>query len=161
MSKGTNAYVAVEGNLALSLNKSRFRVIEGGRTEHSRRIVAADSSSQHISKCKANARTTRNVGIARKRHVACLVTTLLAVSVLAVTWRVTDIASQRRIDAALAQATFQTVTVMPGDSLWNIAERNPVEGCTTSELVRCIRDVNQIDDACLQTGMRLSVPHSL
>jgi len=161
MSKGTAAYVAIEGNLALSLNQPRFRVIEGGHSDSDRTSACSARPAHATAQRQAVRATPRAKASARNWHALCVATSLFVVAMLAVTWRVTDIANQHRIDAALSQATFQTVTVMPGDSLWVIAERNPVEGCSTSELVRCIRDVNQIDDACLQTGMRLSVPHSL
>lgn len=161
MSKGTAAYVAIEGNLALSLNQPHFRVIEGGRSDGGRTSARSTRPSSATAQRQVVRAMSRAKAPAHDWHALCVVTSLFVVTMLAVTWRVTDIANQHRIDAALSQATFQTVTVMPGDSLWVIAERNPIEGCSTSELVRCIRDINEIDDACLQTGMRLSVPHSL
>lgn len=160
MNKGTKAYFACEGNLALSVTEPRLRVIEGGGRQGA--SPRRDSSHQKVASVAGQAKpSARQNPSARKRQAVCLMASLMLVTMIAVTWRVSDIVAQHRIDAALAQATFSTVTVMPGDSLWNIAERNPVEGCSTSDLVRCIRDVNEIDDACLQTGMRLSVPHSM
>jgi hypothetical protein len=118
--------------------RPRFRVIEGGASRQSER----------------NPRRAAH-------HVHALTATLLLVALVVVMLFLNAVADrmvQRRVDDALADTTVENVVVMPGDTLWDIADRHPVPGCTTQELVRVIRDINDIDDANLSIGMCIDVP---
>ncbi len=94
----------------------------------------------------------------RQRLVTAFVGAFIGLLVMAMSWLYVDEATQARIDEALSQATLEMVTVMPGDTLWQIAERHPVDGCTTSQLVDYIRCVNDLSQSSLSVGMRLEVP---
>lgn len=101
----------------------------------------------------------RGLSHVRRQPVArAFVGAFIGLLVVAMSWLYVDEAAQARIDAALAQTTLQEVTVMPGDTLWEIAEQHPVEGCTTSQLVDYIRCVNDLSQLSLSVGMRLEVP---
>ena len=45
-----------------------------------------------------------------------------------------------------------------GDTLWNIAEKNPIDGLSITETVDAIKMVNDLDSGLLVPGMELSVP---
>lgn len=57
-------------------------------------------------------------------------------------------------------ATFDTVkvTVLPGDTLWSLAERYPIEGRSTAQTVDLLADINELDGPAIHAGVALSVP---
>lgn len=58
---------------------------------------------------------------------------------------------------AAVSATFETVTVVPGDSLWSIASKvAPNED--PREVIDEISDLNMLDGATLQVGDELAIP---
>ncbi|WP_298578903.1 LysM peptidoglycan-binding domain-containing protein [uncultured Olegusella sp.] len=63
-----------------------------------------------------------------------------------------------RIAAAQLNLRYATTTVQPGDSLWSIAESHQIKGMSTSETLRLIEQLNNIDAQSLSVGMNLSVP---
>lgn len=50
--------------------------------------------------------------------------------------------------------------VQPGESLWSIAEDNPIEGFTTQEVAQMILQENSLESSMLQPGQTLLVPHT-
>lgn len=56
-------------------------------------------------------------------------------------------------------ATSIEVRIAAGDTLWEIAERNPVEGMRTEELVDHIARVNGIEGGLVRVGTVVTVPH--
>lgn len=52
----------------------------------------------------------------------------------------------------------KNVTVSAGESLWSIAEDNPVDGLAVEEAVEVIRDLNDLTNASLHPGMELTIP---
>ena len=78
--------------------------------------------------------------------------------VMACTWLAVDMHTKQSVDNALASVSYETIVVHQGDSLWSIAQKHPVPGCTTDQLVHHIRAYNGIEDACLSCGMRINVP---
>ena len=63
-----------------------------------------------------------------------------------------------RIATAQANLRYATTTVQPGDSLWSIAESHQIKGMSTSETLRLIEQLNNINAQSLSVGMNLSVP---
>lgn len=51
-----------------------------------------------------------------------------------------------------------TVRVESGDTLWQLAQRHPVEGLTTEQTVELIVQHNQLDGATVQAGAQIAVP---
>lgn len=120
-----------------------FRVIEGGRRGHE----AARSRSVH---------GAAHLG-AREALLGLFGVALVLVT-LASAWRISDALVSARAHDAPAGCSSAAVTVLPGDSLWLIAERHPVSGCTTAELVRHIKEANHLSTSALSAGMVLDVP---
>ncbi|MBQ6651273.1 MAG: LysM peptidoglycan-binding domain-containing protein, partial [Atopobiaceae bacterium] len=59
---------------------------------------------------------------------------------------------------AFANVTLEEVVVMPGDSLWQLAESHPVAGVSTADVVSYISESNDLPSANLQVGQHLLVP---
>jgi nucleoid-associated protein YgaU len=75
---------------------------------------------------------------------------LLGVAVSGLTsWRVSNAIEDRGVEVVLVQ---------PGDTLWSIATRRSVDGCSTSELVRWIREQNELKSARILAGQRITAP---
>lgn len=64
-----------------------------------------------------------------------------------------SIARQDTVDSDTSK-----ITVRPGDTLWDIAERHGVSGRSTAETVRFIMAENDLEDASIAVGQSLSVP---
>lgn len=114
-----------------------LRVIEGGAAP---RTAAAPRAAE------------RSFGI------GALVSATLVALALVLVWSFVDGLRHRRVAAALDGTQTQVVTVMPGDSLWKIAEAHPLDGCTTAELVGHISQANAVTGEALQVGMQLEIP---
>ena len=77
---------------------------------------------------------------------------------LGAAWTLSDFTHAVACKNAFEQATYETITVHTGDSLWSIADAHPVAGRTTDDLVRHIRESNGLTSACIQPGMALTAP---
>ena len=122
-----------------TIGHAPFTVIEGGRN-------------------RGMAQTSRITRLERKAHlVVCLLAVCIAL-VLGMIWRQVDARNRARVEALLTGCDLTLVTIMPGDTLWGIAEEYPVEGCRTSAVVQYIMSCNDLDNASLQAGMQLYVP---
>ena len=62
--------------------------------------------------------------------------------------------------SAFAQVGTEAVTVMPGDSLWSLAEEHPVDGASTAEVVDFISQENGLSSSSLSIGQSVYVPVS-
>ncbi|WP_309068090.1 LysM peptidoglycan-binding domain-containing protein [Microbacterium sp.] len=60
-------------------------------------------------------------------------------------------------DAGAPVGTFATVTVMPGDSLWSIAE-DVAPAADPRDVVDAIVALNQLPSSSVAAGERLSIP---
>lgn len=69
-----------------------------------------------------------------------------------------DVQIAQARDEALSGLPLEEVVVMPGDSLWQIAEAHPVEGVSTADVVSYISSSNNLPSANLQVGQHLFVP---
>ena len=55
---------------------------------------------------------------------------------------------------------LETVSVSPGDTLWGIAIKHPVDSLTTKETVAYIKEINNLSGTGLAAGIELRVPLS-
>ncbi len=58
---------------------------------------------------------------------------------------------------AVPAASFETVAVMPGDTLWSIAE-SVAPGVDPRSAVSAIQRVNSLGTGALQVGQQLAIP---
>jgi len=133
----SRAIARTNGSLALDNSGSALRVIEGG--------LRARQRQQHTAMAQAK--------------VFCVA--LVMVLAVGAFWRHIDIAAQKNREQHLSEASTEVITVMPGDSLWNIAATHPVSGCTTSQVARHIASANGLDSNLLTVGMQLEVPQTI
>lgn len=62
---------------------------------------------------------------------------------------------------AIASANRTEVSVLPGDSLWSIAERHSIAGLSTEESVQVISEWNDLKSSMLVAGTTLTVPAAI
>lgn len=97
----------------------------------------------------------------RSVHTVSQSTNPLFVSVLVLMFTAI-IASTLLLQTAIAheQPTnlFETVTVMPGETVWEICEAHPVLGVSTYEMVKKVLALNEKSDATIVPGERLLLP---
>ena len=63
-----------------------------------------------------------------------------------------------RVHNRLVACDTCEVRVLPGQTMWSLAQEHGVEGVSESELVSWIRDANGLDSALLMPGQLLVVP---
>ena len=134
---------ATEGTLARNAARPQFRVIEGG---------AAHAATAH------GHGTRRRHGMPRREARVLCAAACCVMVVLGALWYAGDIRASARRQQAFAAASYETIVVMPGETLWSIAQQHPVQGCTTAEVVRHISQSNALGSGLLTSGMELSVP---
>lgn len=66
-------------------------------------------------------------------------------------------AAKAESGTALASAHYQTITVLPGESLWSIAGQVDSKA-NKGDLVALIIDLNGLSGSALHAGQRLRVP---
>ncbi|MDO4805908.1 MAG: LysM peptidoglycan-binding domain-containing protein [Coriobacteriales bacterium] len=59
---------------------------------------------------------------------------------------------------ALSQARTEVVHVIYGDTLWNIAQRHAIPGCSTKDVLSWVMQHNDLSSARLRPGQCLVVP---
>ena len=95
----------------------------------------------------------------RRCDVVCVVViALVSLIVFAGTWLYTDLSTEARLQSAFDASSYETITVVSGDSLWSIAEAHPVSGCTTQQVANHICESNNLESSYLATGIKLVVP---
>lgn len=120
-----------DASYALAYDRPKFKVIEGGLNRH-------------------EARRCDVIGVVAMAVVALVVFTGA--------WLVTDRMTEARVQNAFGASSYETITVVNGDSLWSIAESHPVSGCTTQQVVSHIREENGLESSYLVAGAKLVVP---
>ncbi len=145
--------IRVVGNLALApVEEHRFTVIDGSAA----RKAVAPSRPQLFAPIAYPSRTVLEGAKINDKLVFTL--TALAVSIcVAGTIFMGSAASDSKLNALL-NAPTKIVEVTTGDTLWNIAEKNPIDGLSITETVDAIKMVNDLDSGLLVPGMELSVP---
>lgn len=145
--------IRVVGNLALApAEEHRFTVIDGSAAQK----AIAPSRPQLFAPIAYPSRTVLEGAKMNDKLVFTLAA--LAVSVcVAGTIFMGSASSDSKLNALL-NAPTKIVEVTTGDTLWNIAEKNPIDGLSITETVDAIKMVNDLDSGLLVTGMELSVP---
>lgn len=116
---------------AKTYDRPKYRVIEGGLHRHEAK---------------------------RSDVIAVIAMTIVSFVVFAGAWLITDHITEARMQAAFDATSYETITVVNGDSLWSIAEEHPVSGCTTQQVVDHIYETNDLESACLAAGAKITVP---
>lgn len=145
--------IRVVGNLALApAEEHRFTVIDGSAAQK----AVAPSRPQLFAPIAYPSRTVLEGAKINDKLVFTL--TALAVSIcVAGTIFMGSASSDSKLNALL-NAPTKIVEVTTGDTLWNIAEKNPIDGLSITETVDAIKMVNDLDSGLLVPGMELSVP---
>ena len=86
-----------------------------------------------------------------------LISIFMMVACLAISYNL-EARAVGRMETALNSADTIEVTVVPGDTLWGIANQHQIDGIDTSEVVRWIEEVNHIDGGVIHVGQNLTVP---
>ena len=144
--------IRVVGNLALApAEEHRFTVIDGSAAQK----AVAPSRPQLFAPIAYPSRTVLEGAKMNDKLVFTLAA--LAVSVcVAGTIFMGSASSDSKLNALLNATKIVEVTT--GDTLWNIAEKNPIDGLSITETVDAIKMVNDLDTGLLVPGMELSVP---
>ena len=145
-----------QGNLAIDMYhiepaRPSFSVIDGCRDDRSRERVLAKPSRRPVPDRMVAPRRSLSPAVASLLIVA-LVVSVFVIGFASVLGR-----AQAHSDA-IAGIRTETIEVVSGDSLWNIAAEHSVEGLTTQETVDFIRDANDLEVSMLSAGMELDVP---
>lgn len=145
--------IRVVGNLALApAEEHRFTVIDGSAAQK----AVAPSRPQLFAPIAYPSRTVLEGAKMNDKLVFTLAA--LAVSAcVAGTIFMGSASSDSKLNALL-NAPTKIVEVTTGDTLWNIAEKNPIDGLSITETVDAIKMVNDLDSGLLVPGMELSVP---
>lgn len=145
--------IRVVGNLALApVEEHRFTVIDGSAA----RKAVAPSHPQLFAPIAYPSRTVLEGAKMKDKLVFALAA--LAVSICAAGIMFMGSATSNSKLDALLNAPANVVEVTAGDTLWNIAEKNPIDGLSIAETVDAIKMVNDLDSGLLVPGMELSVP---
>lgn len=132
--------------------RPQFRVVEGGLKDHKAHKDNGNKTAAH--EVVAFVPSAAPAPSCRK----AIILAAFALAAFALAWGLTDVFMARAQKAAFSQVSYETIVVHAGDSLWTIADEHPVDGRTTEEVARYIRDYNDLDSSCLYAGMELSVP---
>lgn len=145
--------IRVVGNLALTPAEEHcFTVIDGSAAQK----AVAPSRPQLFAPIAYPSRTVLEGAKMNDKLVFSLAA--LAVSIcVAGTIFMGSASSDSKLNALL-NAPTKIVEVTTGDTLWNIAEKNPIDGLSITETVDAIKMVNDLDSGLLVPGMELSVP---
>lgn len=145
--------IRVVGNLALApAEEHRFTVIDGSAAQK----AVAPSRPQLFAPIAYPSRTVLEGAKMNDKLVFSLAA--LAVSICVAGTIFMGAASSDSKLNALLNAPTKIVEVTTGDTLWNIAEKNPIDGLSITETVDAIKMVNDLDSGLLVPGMELSVP---
>ncbi|MGR1083658.1 LysM peptidoglycan-binding domain-containing protein [Olegusella massiliensis] len=143
----TNYSYETAGSSALTpqYRRTTFTLIQGGKD------------------CATNCPSTRtNLHQSTVQQRSYRFTIFAALVVVAITFAaslyISDQLDANRIATAQLNLRYATTTVQPGDSLWSISESHQIKGMSTSETLRLIEQLNNIDAQSLSVGMNLSVP---
>jgi LysM repeat protein len=63
-------------------------------------------------------------------------------------------------DSVQSTVSFETVTVMPGDTLWSIAQ-SVAPNADAQAVIAAIEELNQLETLTVQPGQKLAIPADL
>lgn len=90
----------------------------------------------------------------RRRRITVLA---IALGAVALWWAPGATASD---DAGEVTSSFDTYTVVPGDTLWSIASERTAAGDDVHQTVELVQDMNGLTSSMLVAGAQLYVPAS-
>lgn len=101
--------------------------------------------------------TARREPMRLTRRGRILVGTLVALPIVVGAYFLGLGSTSAGADSVQSTVSFETVTVMPGDTLWSIA--NSVAPNTDSQVViTAIQELNQLESLTVQPGQKLAIP---
>ena len=145
--------IRVDGNLALApVEEHSFTVIDGSAAQK----VVAPSRPQLFAPIAYPSSTVLDGAKMMDKPAFALVALAVSICVAGIMFMGSAISDSKF--NALLNAPAKVVEVAAGDTLWNIAEKNPIDGLSITETVDAIKMVNDLDSGLLIPGMELSVP---
>jgi len=117
-------------------------------------VNAAYIGAVGVPRC-STAPTYRRLRLTRRGQV--VFTTLAAVPLLAGVGLGMLNGGQAAAGDTHATTTFQTVTVQPGESLWQVAE-DQAPNADPRDFVQDVVTLNNLDGSAVQAGQQLSIP---
>lgn len=151
---------ATNGNLALKPRQTQgFELIEGGRSHAASPAPQSFAMRLPLQAALYEGVPTREQGEAThfQTVACCVVIAATFVLILALSFLFDARASSKRAQVFDAAATA-VVTVHSGDTLWEIAEAHPVDGCSVQDVISYIKEENALTTATIQAGQQLIVP---
>lgn len=91
------------------------------------------------------------------RRGRIVVGTLVALPIVVGAYFIGMGSSSAGADSVQSVTNFETVTVMPGDTLWSIAQ-NIAPTADAQVVISAIEELNQLDTLTVQPGQRLAIP---
>lgn len=106
------------------------------------------------------AAATRPAPMRLTRRGRILVGTLVALPIIVGAYFIGMGSSSAGADSVQSTVSFETVTVMPGDTLWSIAQ-SVAPNADAQAVIAAIEELNQLETLTLQPGQKLAIPADL
>ncbi len=103
------------------------------------------------------AAATRPAPMRLTRRGRILVGTLVALPIIVGAYFIGLGSTSAGADSVQSTVSFETITVMPGDTLWSIAQ-NVAPNADAQAVVAGIEELNQLDTLTVQPGQKLAIP---
>ena len=103
------------------------------------------------------AAATRPAPMRLTRRGRILVGTLVALPIVIGAYFIGMGSTSAGADSVQSVTNFETVTVMPGDTLWSIAQ-DVAPNADAQAVVAGIEELNQLDTLTVQPGQKLAIP---
>jgi LysM repeat protein len=94
------------------------------------------------------------------RRGRILVGTLVALPIIVGAYFIGLGSSSAGADSVQSTVSFETVTVMPGDTLWSIAQ-SVAPNADAQAVIAAIEELNQLETLTVQPGQKLAIPADL
>ena len=104
-----------------------------------------------------NAAATRPAPMRLTRRGRILVGTLVALPIIVGAYFIGMGSSSAGADSVQSTVSFETVTVMPGDTLWSIAQ-SVAPNADAQAVIAAIEELNQLETLTVQPGQKLAIP---
>jgi LysM repeat protein len=106
------------------------------------------------------AAATRPEPMRLTRRGRIVVGTLVALPIVVGAYFIGMGSSSAGADSVQSVTNFETVTVMPGDTLWSIAQ-NIAPDADAQVVISAIEELNQLETLTVQPGQQLAIPAEL
>ena len=150
-----NAYINGSAAINITSTKPKFDILDGY-------LCSADAApvyNKPVSKTARNHNTVSSQMYLKVEKIIGAFISMFAIAALCYSMVGFVQSSHLRKVTLDSMVTVET-RVQAGESLWSIAEDNPIEGFTTQEVVQIIRQENSLESSMLQPGQTLLVPHA-